>query len=103
MIYQLPYHPYPEWGVVNEMNDYDLFVGFLHSKTLKWSYGNIKGRTEDEWAENVSEMSEKEMVKYLKEQGFAGIYIDRRAYTDGDFKFKNPWKIILYLNIKKNS
>lgn len=82
MIYQLPYHPYPEWGVVNEMNDYDLFVGFLHSKTLKWSYGNIKGRTEDEWAENVSEMSNTEMVRYLKEQGFAGIYIDRRAYTE---------------------
>lgn len=86
MIYQLPYHPYPEWGVVNEMNDYDLFVGFLHSKTLKWSYGNIKGRTEDEWAENVSEMSEKEMVKYLKEQGFAGIYIDRRAYTEEEIE-----------------
>ena len=25
------------------------------------------------------------MVKYLKEQGFAGIYVDRRAYLDEEF------------------
>ena len=26
-----------------------------------------------------------DMVKYLKEQGFAGIYVDRRAYLDDEF------------------
>jgi hypothetical protein len=84
MIYQLPYHKYPEEGPVNDMWDYDLYVGFVHSDTLKWSYGSIKGRDEDAWNEAVSEMSYESMVSCLKEQGFAGIYIDRRAYTSDE-------------------
>lgn len=86
MIYQLPYHKYPEEGPVNDMADYHLFVGFLHSNTLKWSYGSIKGREEDEWNESVSEMDYDKMVLYLKEQGFSGIYIERRAYTNEELE-----------------
>lgn len=82
MIYQLPYHKYPEDGPVNDMADYHLYIGYLHSNTLKWSYGSIKGREEDEWNESVSEMKYEDMVSYLKEQGFAGIYVERRAYTE---------------------
>ena len=85
MIYQLPYHEYPEFGPVNDMWDYHLYVGFVHSDTLRWSYGSIKGREEDKWNKNVSEMNYGDMVKYLKEQGFAGIYVDRRAYLDDEF------------------
>lgn len=84
MIYQLPYHEYPEYGPVNDMWDYHLYVGFVHSDTLRWSYGSIKGRSEDAWNKSVSEMNITDMVKYLKEQGFAGIYIDRRAYTSDE-------------------
>lgn len=86
MIYQLPYHKYPEAGPVNAMADYHLFIGFLHSNTLKWSYGSIKGREEDEWNEAVSEMDYDKMVSYLKEQGFSGIYIERRAYTNEELE-----------------
>jgi hypothetical protein len=84
MIYQLPYHKYPEGEAANNMWDYHLFIGFLHSDSLKWSYGSIKGREGDEWNEAVSEMDYSSMVSYLKEQGFAGIYIDRRAYTSDE-------------------
>ena len=82
MIYQLPYHEYPEYGPVNDMWDYHLYIGYLHPKTLKWSYGSIKGRDEDKWNKNVGSMPIDKMVSYLKEQGFAGIYIDRRAYEE---------------------
>ena len=85
MIYQLPYHEYPEFGSVNDMWDYHLYVGFVHSDTLRWSYGSIKGREEDKWNKNVSEMNYGDMVRCLKEQGFAGIYVDRRAYLDDEF------------------
>ena len=85
MIYQLPYHEYPEFGPVNDMWDYHLYVGFVHSDTLRWSYGSIKGREEDKWNKNVSEMNYGDMVRCLKEQGFAGIYVDRRAYLDDEF------------------
>ena len=82
MIYQLPYHKYPEGEAVNEMGDYQLFVGFLHSEKLRWSYGSVKGREGDEWNKSVSKMSYKKMVSTLKEAGFAGIYIDRTAYEE---------------------
>ena len=86
MIYQLPYHKYPEEGPVNDMADYHLFIGFLHSDTLKWSYGSIKGREEDKWNESVSKMGYEEMVSYLKNQGFSGIYVARRAYTSEELR-----------------
>ncbi len=84
MIYQLPYHKYPEAGPVNDMWDYHLYVGYVHSDTLRWNYGSIKGREGDKWNKNVSQMSSRRMVEYLKEQGFAGIYVERRAYTEDE-------------------
>ncbi len=84
MIYQLPYHEYPEGGAVNDMNDYDLWIGFIHSKTLRWSYGGVVGRDADNWLSTVNNDDVPEMLKTVREKGFAGIYIDRRAYEDDD-------------------
>src|SRR5205085_2127797 len=43
MIYQLPYMPFPEVGPVNGITNYDLFRPYLHTRTLRWSYGAMKG------------------------------------------------------------
>lgn len=82
MIFQLPYHEYPEGGVINEMADYDLWIGYLHSKTLKWSYGGVLGRENDNWLATIDYESVPNIIKAAKSKGFAGIYIDRRAYDD---------------------
>ncbi len=82
MIYQLPYHEYPEGGAVNEMNDYDLWIGYIHSKDLRWSYGGVVGREADNWLSGIDNSNVPEMLKIVKEKGFAGIYIDRRAYDE---------------------
>jgi len=83
MIYQMPYHEYPEGGSVNAMADYQLFVGYVHSNTLRWSYGSIKGRDGSDWNNTAySQITTKDTVEYLENSGFSGIYIDRRAYTD---------------------
>lgn len=84
MIYQLPYHPYPEGGPVNNMADYHLLVGFLYSDTLRWSYGGSKGRESDLWNQSVAALPPDQMVSSVKEKGFAGIYIDKRAYNDAE-------------------
>ncbi len=86
MIYQLPYHKYPEGESVNNMGDYQLFVGFIHSDKLRFSYGSIKGRQGDEWNESVSKMDYPDMADELKKTGFAGIYIDRTAYVETEWK-----------------
>lgn len=84
MIYQLPYHEYPEGGAVNDMNDYDLWVGYIHSKNLRWSYGGVVGREADNWLRTIDNSDIPDMIKKIKEKGFQGIYIDRRAYEDDE-------------------
>lgn len=84
MIYQLPYHEYPEGGSVNDMNDYDLWVGYIHSKSLRWSYGGVVGREADNWLRTIDNSDIPDMLKKIKEKGFQGIYIDRRAYEDDE-------------------
>lgn len=85
MIYQLPYHQYPETGPVNAMHDYDLFTGYFHSNDLKWSYGGMKGRRSDIWNQKVASLDTEDMVKTISIAGFNGIYIDKRAYTDANY------------------
>lgn len=81
-VFQMPYVPFPENPPVNKMGDYELFKAYLHSRTLRWSYGTMKGREGDVWQKQVSGMPADNMVKQLSTAGFNGIYIDRYGYTD---------------------
>jgi phosphoglycerol transferase len=81
-VYQLPYVPFPEYGRLQGMPDYDHFRGYLHSKNLRWSYGNVKGREEDAWQMQVSTAPAEQMVRQLAFAGFSGIYVDRNGYAD---------------------
>jgi len=84
MIFQLPYVKFPESAPVNLMGDYALFRGYLHSDTLKWSYGDFKGRASDLWAEGIAIETTPEMIKSITFAGFSGIYIDTYAYSADD-------------------
>lgn len=86
MIFQMPYHEDPEGGQVYEMTDYPLYTGYIHSNTLKWSYGSIKGREGSDWIQYACSKSIEETVSHIKDAGFAGIYIDRRAYEPDKLK-----------------
>ncbi|MBE5845304.1 MAG: hypothetical protein E7302_14220 [Butyrivibrio sp.] len=82
MIFQLPYHKYPEGGPVIGMPDYAQLTGFLFSNNLRWSYGGVFGRYSDEWNRTVSELSAEDMVEVIARAGFSGICIDQRAYDE---------------------
>lgn len=86
MIFQLPYHAFPESGPVNNMGDYGLLSGYTHSKNLRWSYGGIKGRKSDLWNQRISALEISKMVDSICFAGFQGVYIDRRAYTEEEIK-----------------
>jgi len=81
MVYQLPYHKFPEAGPVNNMGDYHLYVGHIHSQNLKWSYGGMKGRESDQWHERVAALPVEGLLQVIVPAGFRGIYIDALAYT----------------------
>jgi len=83
MVYQLPYAEYPEGPyLVNRMKVYDHLRGYLHSHTLRWSYGAMKGREPDAWLKATGELPLEDMCRRLWETGFAGIYLDRFAFAD---------------------
>lgn len=80
MIYELPYHKYPEHGPVNQMSDYQLAAPYIHSKTLRWSYGAMCGRPADAWHERVAALPWETRLRVLSMVGFEGIFINRTAY-----------------------
>lgn len=85
MIYQLPYHKYPEGGTQNEMYDFELFKGYLHSDTLKWSFGISYGTEEDVWDYETASLDISDMIAELREKGFGGIYLDRNGFDTGEW------------------
>ena len=55
-IFQLPIVPFPENPPVYRMSDYDHLRAYLHSDTLGWSYGGVKGRASD-WQQRLVGLS----------------------------------------------
>jgi phosphoglycerol transferase len=82
MVFQMPYMTFPEAPAPKLMADYDPFRGYLHSKTLRWSYGAMKGREGDEWYRGTAAKPTDEFIRSLVLAGFLGIYIDRYGYDD---------------------
>lgn len=81
-IYQLPYIIFPEVGPLFEMEAYDPAAGFLQSRTLKWNYGGMKGRSGDLFYRALATEPVEKQVAELRRLKFAGVYIDRRGYED---------------------
>ena len=82
MVYQLPYHPYPEAGPQEQLTDYGLFRGYLHSRHLRWSYGTMRGREGDQWFRTLSKEPLDAQLRIAAKSGFEGVYVDRRGYAD---------------------
>jgi phosphoglycerol transferase len=83
MVFQLPYQPFPEHQGPHRMGDYQPLKGYLHSRTLRWSYASMIGREGDRWQRKVVAKPVPEMVQALSAAGFRGIYLDRDGYPDG--------------------
>jgi phosphoglycerol transferase len=82
-VFQLPYLSFPESLGVHGVSDYEPIRGYLHSNKLRWSYGAMRGSEGDLWQARVAAMPPEKLAETLAFAGFAGIYLDRRGYTDG--------------------
>jgi phosphoglycerol transferase len=79
-ILQLPYLKHPEgYPPPGTMEDYDPFRGYLHSETLRWSYGAMKGRSADFLACLQTAKGER-LEAVARAFGFSAIWLDRRGY-----------------------
>ncbi len=98
MIFQLPNEGFPELGPIAAMGPYDELKGYLHSHSLRWSSGAMRGRPEALWPQrngldvgtDAQAMAKHRVVLTLAPQavealaiaGFSGIYIDRQGFWD---------------------
>jgi phosphoglycerol transferase len=94
-IYQLPYMPFPESPPINSLGDYELGLGFVHSKTLRWSYGGMKGRPGDLFYRELGKKPISEQLPFIKKLGFKGIYVDRRGFSDNAKALENDFYTLL--------
>jgi phosphoglycerol transferase len=83
-IFQLPYLRFPEAGSLpgTALVDYDPLRPYLHSRTLRWSYPTMFGRSGDDWTCAVAEQPIPDMVRVLVDAGFDGVLVDRGGYPD---------------------
>ena len=95
MIFQLPYVPFPENETVNLMQDYEHFRPYLHSKTLRWSYGAIKGRDNARWQMSTANLPTDQFLEAISLAGFSGVYLDRKGYSDNGAELETKLRSIL--------
>lgn len=82
LVFQLPFLEFPEARPVNRLEDYELFRPYLHTSTLRFTYGALKQRSRSRWYREYAALPPPELIAKLEASGFAAIYINRRGYAD---------------------
>ncbi len=88
-VFELPYVPFPEGYPATAVGDrvatyatkYEPLRGYLHSSTLRWSYGAIKGRPAD-WAAQLAGQPLSFVIASVAAVGFGGIWVDPAGFED---------------------
>ena len=88
MVWQLPYQPFPESGDIEKMHNYGPLRGYLNGRTLRWSYGGMKGRSADHWTRSVASQPIAEQLDLVARSGFGAVYVDRRGFADRGAKLE---------------
>jgi hypothetical protein len=81
MVFQLPHGTIPldlSWRP--PMNPYDPARAYLHSRSLRWSWGSILGRDGD-WQAAVARLPPPLLARRVALAGFSAIWIDRWGFT----------------------
>lgn len=81
MVLELPYVAFPEALFPTGMTSYEPLLPYLHSTTLRWSAGTVKGRSTD-WMALASTRPTDQLIADAVGAGFKGVYVLRGGYTD---------------------
>ena len=83
MVFQLPHEDFLYGFRRERMLPGDQMRPYLHSKTLRWSWGDISGRNHD-WTKVTSELPLDQFIERIIFAGFGGLLIDRYGYKDSE-------------------
>jgi hypothetical protein len=82
MIFQVPIMEFPE-SPAPGMPSYDHFRPYLHSESLRFSFGGVKGRSWMQWQQEVAKMSNlADVIAKIQTYGFAAVYVNRNGFQD---------------------
>jgi phosphoglycerol transferase len=81
-VFQLPIVPFPEAGRTVALPDYEHFLPFLASSSLRFSYGHLRTAPAQRWARHAAALPAPALVAALERAGFSALWIDRRGYAD---------------------
>ena len=79
MVFQLPHTGAPVERILTRMATYDHAHAYLHSRSLRWSWGAIAGRNAN-WQAEVQRLPPAALVRTLALAGFSGVWIDGYGY-----------------------
>lgn len=79
MVFQLPHTGSPVERVETRMDLYDHGHAYLHSRSLRWSWGAWVGR-HGNWQAEIQHLGPRALVRTLAVAGFSGVWIDRFGY-----------------------
>lgn len=82
-IFQVPTPPFPEAGIEVSMPDYELFLPYLTSDTLRFSYGSLRRTLLSRGLRALARVPAPMMKEHLEGLGFSAIWLDRRGIVDG--------------------
>jgi hypothetical protein len=90
MVFELPVVDFPEHSSVGRMSAHDLIKqGYLHSTTLRWSTGGVRGR-DGEWQWPASFLPMPELVRGVTAMGFSAVMLDRYGFRhNGDEQMRD--------------
>jgi phosphoglycerol transferase len=74
---------------------YTHFRGYLHSDTITWSFGAVRGRSASQIQNWIESQAPEQAVRTLALMGFDAVYIDRRLYEDRGQRMENAFKELL--------
>lgn len=94
-IFQLPYMCFPECGGINKAAQDEHLLPYLHSSSLRWSYGAMRYRPTARWLETVSAEPPDRMIKSIADAGFSGILLDRFGYADNGASLETELRRLL--------
>ena len=79
-MFELPYRYFPEAPQMGTLGPYDLVRPYLHSDSLKWSFGGMLGRDAD-WQASTAALPARQMLDRVAAIGFDGLLYDTGSTT----------------------
>jgi phosphoglycerol transferase len=81
MVFQLPPMEFPESPLPGVI-PYDHLRPYLYSRTLRFSFGSMKGRDPEPWQRELSRLPFEKGLQSIQDHGFASICVNRKGYSD---------------------